>query len=85
MNTEFSEFFKAPVNYSEPQNVTELDGSTQFPNLNSIEFRNRQNDNGSTLLPFYEILEANEDQSTILLATNSYNQRTFFYIYVSSK
>lgn len=79
MNTEFSEYFKAPLNYTEPQNVTELDGSTQFPNLNSIEFRNRQSDNGSTLLPFYEILEANEDQSTILLATNSYNQRTFLH------
>lgn len=27
------------------------------------------------MLPFYEILEANDDQTTILLATNSYNQR----------
>ncbi|XP_055301987.1 protein valois [Sitodiplosis mosellana] len=74
MNAEFSEYFKAPSNYSEPHD-TELDGSTQFPNLNSIEFRSRKNDDGVALLPFYELLEANEDQSIILLATNSYNQR----------
>ncbi|XP_031638317.1 protein valois [Contarinia nasturtii] len=74
MNVDFSEYFKAPLDYNPPKD-TELNGSTQFPNLNSVEFRNRQNDNETTLLPFYELVEANDDQSTVLLATNSYNQR----------
>lgn len=76
MDVDFSEFFKAPPDYNPPKN-TDLEGSTQFPNLNSIEFRSRQSNKMKTdgLMDFYEILEANEDQSTILLATNSYNQR----------
>lgn len=74
MEAEFSEYFRAPASYDPPRDE-ELDGSTQFPNLNSIEFRHRQNDGRITLLPFFEQLVANEDQSTILLATNSYNQR----------
>lgn len=74
MDVQFSNYFKAPLDYDPPKD-TELDGTTQFPNLNSIEFRNRQNEKCVTLLPFYEILETNEDQTTFLLATNSYNQR----------
>lgn len=74
MSVEFGEYFKAPLDYNPPHDK-ELDGSTQYPNLNSIEYRNRQNEESVALLPFYEILQANEDQTTILLATNSLNQR----------
>lgn len=74
MDVNFSDYFKAPLDYNPPLDK-ELDGSTQFPNLNSIEFRNRQNGNDIVLLPFFEELEANEDQTLILLSTNSYNQR----------
>lgn len=74
MDIQFSDYFKAPLDYDPPKD-NELDGSSQFPNLNSIEFRYRHSDVGITLLPFYEIMAANEDQTTILLATNSYSQR----------
>lgn len=74
MDVNISEFFKVPFDYNAPQD-TDLDGSTQYPNLNSIEFRNRQIKKTEDPLTFYEILEANEDQSTLLLATNSYNRR----------
>lgn len=74
MDVEFAEYFVSPANYN-PPNDYEINGSTQFPNLNSIEFRNLQRDQSVKLLPFYEILETNEDQTTILLATNSYNDR----------
>lgn len=73
MDVDFSEHFKAPVDYSPPKD-SELDGNSQFPNLNSVEFRHRQKDD-IDLLPYYEILEANENQATFLLATNSYTQR----------
>lgn len=74
MDVEFAEYFVSPSDYNPPKDE-ELNGSTQFPNLNSIEFRNLPRDNSVRLLPFYELLEANEDQTTILLATNSYNDR----------
>lgn len=76
MEAEFSEFFKAPLDYNPPRD-TEINGSTQFPNLNSIEYRNRKVDNEITLLPFFEIIAENQDQTSVLLATNSYNQRVW--------
>lgn len=76
MDVDLNESFRAPPDYNPPKD-TELDGNTQFPNLNSIAFRNQQHDNGINMLPFYELLEANQDQTTILLATNSYTQRTW--------
>lgn len=66
--------FMAPTNYNPPKD-NELDGNTQFPNLNSVEYRNRARDDTVNLLPFYERLEANPDQTTILLVTNSYTSR----------
>lgn len=74
MDADFSKYFKPPTDYQAPKD-DELGGSLQFPNLNSVEFRNRKVDDNVTLLPFYEIIEANEDQTTLLLATNSYNSR----------
>lgn len=75
MDVDFGEYFAAPPDYNPPPD-SELNGhTTQFPNLNSIEFRHRQRDDTVTLLPFYEIIESNEDQTTLLLATNSYTDR----------
>lgn len=67
--------FSAPANYNPPSD-NQLDGNSQFPNLNSVEYRYRPHDEDTiNVLPFYECLEANDDQSTILLATNSYTHR----------
>lgn len=66
--------FSVPSDYNPPPD-NELNGNSQFPNLNSVEYRHRAQDDTINLLPFYECLEANEDQTTILLATNSYTNR----------
>lgn len=66
--------FLAPADYSPPPDK-ELNGNSQFPNLNSVEYRHRPQDDTINLLPFYERLEANQDQTTILLVTNSYTNR----------
>lgn len=74
MDVDYNEYFKAPLDYN-PPNDSELDGNSQFPNLNSLDFRNHKSSGSAKMLPFYELLEANEDQTTILLATNSYTHR----------
>lgn len=74
MNVDFNEHFRAPHDYNPPGDK-DLDGNTQFPNLNSVEFRYRQQDESIRMLPFYELLESNQDQTTILLGTNSHTQR----------
>lgn len=75
MDVDMIGHFSAPTNYNPPAD-NELDGNTQFPNLNSVEYRHhRSQDDTINLLPFYECLEANDDQTTILLTTNSYTQR----------
>lgn len=75
MDPDFRAHFQPPSNYSPPTDA-ELIGSTQYPNLNSIEYRNLKVDpNIVKLLPFYESIAANEDQSTLLLTTNSYTGR----------
>lgn len=66
--------FSKPTDYNPPSD-RELSGNTQFPNLNSVEYRYRPHDDTINLLPFYERLEANPDQTTILLVTNSYTNR----------
>lgn len=74
MDVDMIGHFSVPTDYNPPPD-NQLNGNTQFPNLNSVEFRNRPQEDTTNLLPFYECLEANEDQTTILLTTNSYTQR----------
>lgn len=74
MDVDMIGHFLAPSDYNPPPDK-ELDGNSQFPNLNSVEYRNRPYDNTINLLPFFERLEANEDQTTILLVSNSYTNR----------
>lgn len=74
MNVDYTEYFKPPTDYATPPDAN-LNGSTQYPHLNAIEYRNLQSSDDVILLPFYEIIEANNDQTLVLLATNSYNNR----------
>lgn len=74
MDVDMIGHFSVPNDYQPPAD-NELNGNSQFPNLNSIDYRNRPQDDTVNLLPFYECLEANEDQTTILLTTNSYTHR----------
>lgn len=73
MDVNFSELFVPPNNYNPPAEV--LLGNSQFPNLNSIEFRNKKHNENAAKSPFYEMLTANLDQSTFLLVSNSYTGR----------
>lgn len=72
MDVNFSDYFHPPNDYKTPIDG-ELEGNTQFPNLNSTEYRNRTYTPYS--LPFFETIATNDDQSTILLAANSYVNR----------
>lgn len=74
MDVDMIAHYSAPTDYNPPTDE-ELNGNSQFPNLNSVEYRNRPQADTINLLPFYERLEANQDQTTILLTTNSYTQR----------
>lgn len=74
---DLNEIYQPKASYNPPAD-NELDGSTEFPNLNSIEYRNRRYDDGlPRLKDFFERIEANADYSTVLLTTNSYNTRVW--------
>lgn len=72
MEADFRKLFTSPVGYNQP-NDSDLATSTQYPNMNSIEYRRRtyQPDEPT----FYDKLTANNAQTTVLLATNSYVNR----------
>lgn len=75
MDADFRVHFQKPQNYKEPP-AQELRTKTIHPNLNSVDYRSRvQETHQPQLLPFYETLTTNSDQSTILLSTNSYTSR----------
>lgn len=75
MDADFRAHFQTPKNYKEPP-AQELRKKTIHPNLNSIDYRSREQETHQPqLLPFYETLTTNSDQSTILLSTNSYTSR----------
>lgn len=73
---ELAEVYKFPDWHRPPTDINEMRTCTQYPNINSQEFRNLQTQ--ETLIPmypFFEWLESNELQSTVVLATNSYVSR----------
>lgn len=75
MDADFRTHFQRPQNYIEPP-AQELRSKSIYPNLNSIDYRSRvQETDQPQLLPFYETLSTNSNQSTILLSTNSYTSR----------
>lgn len=75
MDADFRAHFQKPQNYKEPP-AQELRSKTIHPNLNSVDYRSRvQETDQPQLLPFYETLTTNSDQSTVLLSTNSYTSR----------
>lgn len=72
METDFRTLFNSPADYTQP-NENELAGNTQYPNMNSVEYRRRQYQ--PTEPTFYETITTNATQSTILLVANSYVNR----------
>lgn len=75
MDVDFRTLFQTPRSHCPPKD-TELAGSTQYPNLNSIEFRHLESDlNSVQSSPFHEIIESNNDESFVFLATSSYTGR----------
>lgn len=81
MEVDFRKLFTSPVNYN-PPNDCDLASNTQFPNMNSIEYRRRAYE--SVEPKFFEKLAANDAQTTVLLATNSYVNRyweSVVYVY----
>lgn len=73
---ELAEVYKFPAWHQPPTNINAMRMSTQYPNINSIEFRNLEiHEKVTPMYPFYEWLESNEAQTTVVLATNSYVSR----------
>lgn len=69
------EMYRIPDSYKPPP-VSELQTCTSYPNLNSIEYRELPiQETTLRLNSFYELLEANGDQSTMILAANAYTNR----------
>lgn len=73
---DLAEVYKFPDWHQPPTDVNEMRTCTKYPNLNSCEYRNRPiQETATPMYPFFEWLETNDDQSTIVLATNSYVSR----------
>lgn len=73
---DLAQVYKFPEWHRPPTDVNEMRTCTQYPNINSIEFRNLEiKETETKMYPFYEWLESNELQSTVVLATNSYVSR----------
>lgn len=72
-HVDFSEIYATPK-WHQPPEGTKLDGCTNYPNLNSINFR-QSAPSKDAAEDFYEVLETNEAESTFILAANSYTGR----------
>lgn len=71
---ELREMYSIPESYKPPE-ISQLSTNTQYPNLNSIEYRYKpQDDTLVELHRFFEFLTVNAF-GTIALATNNYNGR----------
>lgn len=81
-HVDFTKFYDTPEWYKPPAN-TQLNACYDYPNLNSINYRN-QMPNNDLHEHFYEILETNENQTTFILAANTYTGRVWdgsLYLY----
>lgn len=75
---DLADVYKFPAWHQPPTDINEMRTCTQYPNINSIEFRNLEiQETTTTMYPFFEWLESNEKQSTVVLATNSYTSRVW--------
>lgn len=74
---DLADVYKCPEWHQPPIDVKDMRTCTQYPNINSIEYRNLPVSDETQLYPFYEWLAANDTQSTMVLATNSYTGRNW--------
>ena len=65
--------FQTPASYQPPE-VSQLSGSTYYPNLNSIEYRNKNADGSTKFSAFLSAIDVNE-VGTVVIASNDYNSR----------
>lgn len=72
MDTDFRKLFNSPADYRQPS-ANDLANNTQFPNMNSIEYRHRTYQPSEPSA--YEKLAANPSRTTVLLAANTYVNR----------
>lgn len=70
---DLADVYKFPVWHQPPTDINAMQACTQYPNINSTEYRLLGIEETTTpLFSFFEWLESNDAQSTTVLATNSY-------------
>ena len=72
------EAYLEPPEYDPPKDIKTLQTSTQYPNMNSVEYRLSSTcyDIGTAMQPFLEVIEQNQ-AGNIVIAGNNYTGRKF--------
>lgn len=72
------EMFKTPATH-QPPDVSALTNNSMYPNMNSIEYRNKSilyQKFAPKLLPFFETFDVN-DNGTVICGANTYTDRVW--------